>query len=66
MAVWELVAVAALMLGVFVDMSYVLGHSNPSPARNPSRVSGVLGRLAEAPFSDAATQPRSHAAIGLA
>jgi hypothetical protein len=51
----KLVAVAALMLGVFVDMSYATGAFKPSPAPNPSRGLGVLERLAKAPFSHAAT-----------
>jgi hypothetical protein len=45
---------------VFVDTSYGTGAFKPSPAPNPSRVSGVLERLTKAPFSQAATQPRSH------
>jgi hypothetical protein len=50
--------IAVSMLGVFVDTSQTPGAFNPSPAPIPSRFSGVLERLAKAPYSYTATQPQ--------
>ena len=53
-------AVAALMLGVFVDMSYAPGPSNPAllPIRAGFGCPGALGK--------SAVQPHSHTATDLA